>query len=183
MCEQLPVCIKLDLPKHFVTKHIQFFESLIQWIHIYKNHKLSMIRIQTLQYSVESWVFDLHASFVFGFYSFFVNAATTKTVNFYKFFEWLESFISIFLNLWIWMRKLMNQTYFECYEFDVNSVIILIATCIYKSRLNWVRMNQSSWISILLLKISWVLMSSKKAINCKSLIHMYKVGSEDSINK
>lgn len=27
----------------------------------------------------------------------------------------------------------MNQTYFECYEFDVNFVRILIATCIHKS--------------------------------------------------
>ena len=43
-----------------------------------------------------------------------------------------------------------HQTYFECYEFDDDVVFILIATCTYKSMLNWQRMNHSSWISILL---------------------------------
>ena len=76
--------------------------------------------------------------------SFFVNATTTKTVNFNESFASLESFtsiISIFLNLWIWMSRLINQTYFELYEFDVNVVLILMATCSYKSTLYWVRMN------------------------------------------
>ena len=87
--------------------------------------------------------------------SLFVNPATTKTVKVVEWFESLESFISItrisiFLNLWILMSRRMNQTYFECYEFDVNVVLILIATCTYKSMLNWVQMNQSGWISILL---------------------------------
>ena len=31
------------------------------------------------------------------------------------------------------MSMSMNQTYFECYEFDVNVVLILNATCTYKS--------------------------------------------------
>ena len=46
----------------------------------------------------------------------------------------------------------MNQTYFECYEFDDNVVLIPITTCTYKLMLNWVRNNQSTriWISILL---------------------------------
>ena len=30
------------------------------------------------------------------------------------------------------MSKRINQTYFECYEFDVNVVLILIATYTYK---------------------------------------------------
>ena len=83
--------------------------------------------------------------------SFFVNAATTVNVD--EWYELLESFlsiVSIFLNLWIWMSGRMNQTYFECYEFDVNVVLILIVTYTYTSMLNWVRMNQSSWISTLL---------------------------------
>ena len=29
----------------------------------------------------------------------------------------------------------MNQTYYEWYEFDVNVVLLLIATCAYKSML------------------------------------------------
>ena len=33
------------------------------------------------------------------------------------------------------MNRLMNQTYLEWYEFDVNVVRILIATCTYKSML------------------------------------------------
>ena len=83
--------------------------------------------------------------------SFFVNAATTKTVNVDEWFESLESFINIiriFLNLWIWMSRRTNQIYFSCYEFDINVVLILIATCAYKSMLNWVRTNQNSWILI-----------------------------------
>ena len=80
---------------------------------------------------------------------YFVNATTTKAVNTGEWFESLESFIIIVLNLWIWMSRRMNRTYFECHEFDVNVVLKLIATCTYKSMLNWVRLNQSSWISIL----------------------------------
>ena len=34
------------------------------------------------------------------------------------------------------MSKRMNETYFECYEFDVNVVLMLIVTCRYKSMLN-----------------------------------------------
>ena len=67
----------------------------------------------------------------FSFFSFTI-AVTTKTVNVDGWFESLESFISIisiFLNLWIWMNRRMNQTYYECYEFDVNVVLIFIATC------------------------------------------------------
>ena len=86
------------------------------WLKIYKNHKISMIRIRTLQYSVEGCVFAMLAVFVF----FFVNAATTKTVNVNERFESYEWFISI---------TSMNQTYFECYKFDVSVVLILIATC------------------------------------------------------
>ena len=81
---------------------------------------------------------------------------------------------SIFLNSCIWMSRCMNQTYFECFEFDANAVLILISTCTYKSLLNWVRMNQSSWISILLTYlyslIWWVLKSSEKASHCWSLV-------------
>ena len=89
------------------------------------------------------------------FFSFFVfvNATTTKTENCDEWFELLESFmstLSVFLNLWIWMSRRINQTCFECYEFDVNIVLILIANCNYKSMLQWVRMSQSNWISILL---------------------------------
>ena len=40
----------------------------------------------------------------------------------------------------------MNQTYYECYEFDVNIVRILIVACIYKSTLYWVSMNESDYI-------------------------------------
>ena len=73
-----------------------------------------------------------------------MQVTTTKTVNFDELFDALESFISItsksiiiFLNLWIWMISLMNQTYFERYEyeFEVKLVCILIATCTYKSML------------------------------------------------
>ena len=35
------------------------------WVNIYKNHKISMIRIRTLQYSLEGCVFALFAVFVF----------------------------------------------------------------------------------------------------------------------
>ena len=102
--------------------------------------------------------------------NFFVTAATTKIVNVGEWFESLESFISIisiFLNLWIWMSRRINQTCFECYEFDVNIVLMLNATCTYRSMLNWVRMNQSSWISIFKFKIQiiWVFVSTE-TIHC-----------------
>ena len=64
---------------------------------------------------------------------FFVNLATTKTVNVDEWFESLESFISIisiFPNFWIYMSRHMNQTYIECYAFDVNVVLKLIALII-----------------------------------------------------
>ena len=91
--------------------------------------------------------------FLFLSFFLFVNATTNKTVNFDEWFESLESLLCIisnFLNSWIWMSRRMNQTDFECYKFDANIVLILIATCTYKLMLQWVRMNQSSWISILL---------------------------------
>ena len=122
------------------THDVDFQSS---WIDIYMKHKINMILIRTLQYSVEGCVFALLAVFVINFLPFFVNATTTKTVNFDEWFESLASYRSICLNLWIGMSRPMNQIYFECYEFDVNIVIILIATCTYKSMLNWVRMNQS----------------------------------------
>ena len=106
---------------------------------MYTKHKLSMIHIWTLQYFVEDCVY-------LSLFPLFVNAATTKTVNADEWFESLESFISIisiFLNLWIWMTRCMNETYFKCYAFDVNKVFIFIAPCIYKLMLNWVRMNYS----------------------------------------
>ena len=61
--------------------------------------------------------------------------------------------VYIFIYLWIQMSSLMNQTYFEWYEFDVNVVsIILIATCTYKStccsEYEWVTVH--SKIAILL---------------------------------
>ena len=99
--------------------------------------------------------------------------------SFFVMFESLESFISIFLNLYIWMSRRMNQTYFECYEFDLNVVLILIVTCSYRSMLNRVRMNQSNWIAILLThsyaklhEYLWV-PKKKKTIHCWSLIPIH----------
>ena len=40
----------------------------------------------------------------------------------------------------------MNQTYYEWYELDVNVVRILTATCIYKSTLVVVSMNESQYV-------------------------------------
>ena len=74
--------------------------------------------------------------FIFSFFFFFVNVTITRAVNFdgwFESFEWFMSIISIFLNLWVWMSRHRNQTHFECYEFDVDVVLILIATCTYKS--------------------------------------------------
>ena len=121
------------------------------WIDIYKNHKICMTLIPTLLYSQEGCGFSLLVVFDFFFLLFFVNAPTTKTVRVDEWFESLKPFISIlsiFLNLWIWMSRRMNQTYFEYYEFNIDVVLILIATCTYKSMLNGVRMNQINWISI-----------------------------------
>ena len=115
-----------------------------------------MIREWILQYSLKGCVIALpwYQIFVILFFLFcFVNATTTKTENLNEWFESIESFMSIIgilRNLWIWMSRRLSQTYFECYEFVVNVVLIHIATCTYKSMLNRVQMNQSGWISILL---------------------------------
>ena len=72
--------------------------------------------------------------------SFFVNSATNKAINFDEWFESLVSFISIrriFLNFMI-----QNE---QAYESNLFRML-----CIYKSMLNWVRINRSSWISIML---------------------------------
>ena len=56
-------------------------------------------------------------------FSFLENSTATKAINFDKWFESFELFMCImstFLNLWIWMSRRMNRTYFKCYEFDVN---------------------------------------------------------------
>ena len=69
-------------------------------LNIYTKHKISMIREQTLKYSLESFVLALLAVFVFFFLLFFfVNATTTKTVNFEELFESFISILIIFLNL------------------------------------------------------------------------------------
>ena len=113
-----------------ITLLLFAFDS--SWIDIYTKHKISMIRIRMLQYLVESCVCA-----VFSFFFFFVNVATTNTVNVDEWFESFINFVCVFLNLWIWMSRPMNQTYFECYGFDVNVVIILIAICTYKS-ISWI---------------------------------------------
>ena len=80
------------------------------WIDIYRTHKICMIPIRTLQYSLEDCVFALLAVFMFSLPFFFVNATTTKTVNFDEWFESLESFMSVFTfqNLWIRMSSRMS---------------------------------------------------------------------------
>ena len=111
-------------------------------------------------------MFALLAIFVFFLSSFFsVNAPTTKTVNFCEWFESFESFISIIslsLNLWIWMSRHMNQTYFECSKFNVDS---LQPVFINQCWTEYDRIKPFNTVDSLILKISWVLMSSEKAIS------------------
>ena len=78
--------------------------------------------------------------------SFFLKAATTRTGNVDEWFGSLESFISIFSYI----------SYFECYEFDINVKLILIATCLrYLS--SWIQIRSThlysnsheySWVAI-----------------------------------
>ena len=105
----------------------------------YDSHMNTTILSRRLQVCCACWLLS---------FSFFVNSATTKTVNVNVRFESFESFMStkrIFLNwLGIWVSRHRNQTYFERYEFDINVVRILIGTCTYRAMLNWAQMNQSS---------------------------------------
>ena len=41
----------------------------------------------------------------------------------------IYKYYKYFFNLWNWMSRRMNQTYFECCKFDANVVRILFATC------------------------------------------------------
>ena len=45
------------------------------------------------------------------------------------------------------MSRYMSQIYFELYEFDVNVVLILIATCSYKSTLYVGSTNESEQLN------------------------------------
>ena len=89
---------------------------------IYKNHKINMIRIRTLQYSMKGRVFTLLAVFTLFFYSSFVNATTSKTIHFdecfwshriiYKYYKYFSKFMNsfryesnIFRMLWIWYQR------------------------------------------------------------------------------
>ena len=86
------------------TPDVLDFDSSL--LNIYKNHKISMIRVRTLRYSPDDCVLVFFLSY------FFVHATTTQNV---KFDEWFEShvlfmsIISSFLNLWIWMSRGVNQ--------------------------------------------------------------------------
>ena len=56
--------------------------------------------------------------------------------------------ISIFLKLWIQMSRLMNQTHFKWYEFDVNVVCSIVIAIVYL-KINVVVNTNESEISIL----------------------------------
>ena len=69
---------------------------------------------------------------------FFLNATTTKIVNFDKWFESLESYLSIisnFLNLWIWMSRHMWFKY-------ISNVMSLMWTLYSSYSLQSVLINQ-----------------------------------------
>ena len=147
------------------------------WIDIYKNHKVYMLRVRTLLYSVEGCACFACCLCLF-LSSSFVNTITTKIVNFDEWFESLGSFmsiISIFLNLWIWRSKRMNRTYFKCSEFDDNVVLILIATYVLINQccMEYERVRVVEFQYSLVLKISRVLMSSDKMIHCWPLVCTY----------
>ena len=102
---------------------------------IYTKHKISMIRIWTLQYSLQGCVFALFAIFVFFFLFFFVNATATTTVNFDKCFESFESFasiISIFFLIYasewegIWIKYVLISMSLmsTLYSYSLQSVLI-----------------------------------------------------------
>ena len=102
------------------------------------------------------------------FTSFLVSTTIIKTVNFDNESNHLNlSWVQIFFpNLWIWMSRCMNRTYFEYYEFDVNVVLILFETC----------MNESEQLNFNIvdpLNISWAFMSSEKAIHCRFLMGIF----------
>ena len=130
---------------------VDFDSSLLN---IYKNHKL-MIRIRIPQYSPGGCGFAVLAVIVFFF---ILNSIKTKfrwmiriTRIIYEYYmPHIYKYYKYFLNLWIWMSRRMNESYFNCYEFDNIIVLVLIATCTYKSMLSTVRMSLSNWISILL---------------------------------
>ena len=69
-------------------------------LNIYRNHKISMIRMRTLQYLVKGCVSFLPAVCV--------NTTTTKTVNFDEWFESPESFMStISMSKGVWMFRML----------------------------------------------------------------------------
>ena len=115
---------------YLTTRMILLISILHNSVYVCTNHKKSMIRIPTLKYLLQGCAFALLAALAF-LLVFFVNATKIKTVNVD---EWFRS-LSINLKLWIWISRLMNQTYFKLCEFDVNVVRVPIPTFTYKSML------------------------------------------------
>ena len=81
-------------------------------LNIYTKHKIIIIRIRTLQYSVEGCICLICLLSLYFLSSLFANA-TTKTVNFNEWFESFESFMSItsiLLNEWVgvWIKLISN---------------------------------------------------------------------------
>ena len=113
--------------------HTTYKYSWCYWFRLSTNRHLKVSQnkydSQTNTTILSRRLHDCFACCLWHFLStFFVNVATTKTVNFDECFKSFESF-----NLWIWMSRHMNQTYFECYEFDVNIVLMLIASYTYNT--------------------------------------------------
>ena len=135
-----------------------------------------MIRIRTLKYSLKVvclfCFLSLSLSFSFFFF-FFVNVAKAKTVNFDEWFEsleWFMNIISIFLNLWNWMSRRMNQTYFKWYCTHTHCNLYLWINIVVSTNESEELNFNTRTVDSLILKISWVLMSSEKTIHWWSLV-------------
>ena len=109
-------------------------------------HKMSMNRARTLKDSLPGRLgvcFTCCFFFANGLFFFFCKC--NNQVRLYHVW-WRIPVARIFLTLWIWISRLMNQIYFEWYEFEANVVSVVIAICTYKSTLVVVSTNESESI-------------------------------------
>ena len=83
----------------------------------------------------------------------------------YKYYKCFSKCVN--LNEWR-----MNKIYFDCYEFDVSVLLIQQPVLLNQFWIDyeWIRVDEFNTVDSLIIKITWVLMSSEKTLHCWPLV-------------
>ena len=109
------------------------------WLNIYENHEINMfcVNTRTLQYSLDGCVFAFYALlavfvFVFFFFCKYFNIYIMSLMSTLYSYSLQPVLINQCCSECLPFSFFLFSKYFKYYEFDVNIVLILIATCTYK---------------------------------------------------